>query len=131
MLTDLPQDLEKQRALTASGVRHIWRTTVRPLVTDPVILEHRRNVRGTHSSELDMVLNFLRSDPLPEKPRLVGVILRPDAEWAVGEHPRQRGAPVRVRSGRRFTSLEDVEHAVFLERLKAVEDAFDGADLEA
>lgn len=128
MLTDLPQDLAKQRALTASSMRSIWSMTIRPMLTDALIEEHRADVHGKHSAELDMILNFLRSDPLPQEPRLVGVIVRPGREWAIGEHPRRRGVAVRVRSGRRFTSLEDVEHAVFLERLAAVRESFDRAE---
>jgi hypothetical protein len=72
---------------------------------------------------LDMVLTFLRSDPVPSVPRLVVITVTPEREWAIGEHSRRRGVPVRVRP-RMYDSVEEIEHAIFLERLRVTEDAY-------
>jgi hypothetical protein len=69
------------------------------------------------------VLNFLRSDPVPQKPRLVVIILKPEKEWAIGEHSRQKDVNIRVRPGV-FTSVPDIEHAIFLERLKDAQEVY-------
>jgi hypothetical protein len=122
-LTDLPQDLEKQQAITADIVRYIWHDQIKPLVSDELIAEHRDNPLGKHSPQLDMVLTFVRSDPLPSEPRLVVVILKPEEEWGIGEHSRVEGVSIRVRPGV-YTSVEEIEHAIFLERLKAAGQAF-------
>ncbi len=125
-LTDLPQDLEKQQAITNDINRYIWRNTIEPLVDDTIIEEHRNDPLGKHSPHLDMVLAFVRSDPVPDKPRLVVIILKPEEEWAIGEHSRQKGVPVRVRPGS-YTSVEEIEHEIFLERLKALKESYSEA----
>jgi hypothetical protein len=122
-LTDLPQDLEKQALVTRDLNRYIWWHTIRPLVSEEVIEEHRRTPVGKHSPALDMILTFLRRDPVPENPQLVAVVLKADEEWGIGEYYRTRGVPVRVRPGT-FRSIDDLEHSVFLERLAAVEAAY-------
>lgn len=123
VLTDLPQDLEKQQAITADLARYIWQHNIKPLIDDAIIEEHRTNPLGKHGPALDMVLTFVRSDPVPSKPRLVVVILKPEQEWAIGEHSRQKGVPVRVRPGS-YQSVEEIEHAIFLERLKDVQEVY-------
>jgi hypothetical protein len=115
--------MEKQTAITADITRYIWRNQIRPLISDEIIAEHKENPLGKHSPTLDMVLTFVRNDPLPEEPRLVVVILKPEEEWGIGEHSRQPGVPIRVRPGT-YSSVEEIEHAVFLERLAAVRQAY-------
>jgi hypothetical protein len=119
-LTDVKQDLQKQQAVTADLFRYMWRNQIAPLISDEIVAEHRGNPIGKHSPTLDMVLSFLRSDPLPTEPRLVVVILKPEQEWGIGEHTRVEGVPIRVRPGT-YTSVDEIEHAIFLERLKAVQ----------
>jgi hypothetical protein len=53
----------------------------------------------------------------------VVVILKPEQEWGIGEHPRQEGVSIRVRPGT-YSSVEEIEHAIFLERLAAIRQAF-------
>jgi hypothetical protein len=125
-ITDVREDLARQQAVTADEMVYIWHHTVRPLINPGLIDEHQSNPLGRHSPGLDMVLAFLRSDPLPATPRLVVVILEPERTWAIGEHSRTKGVPVHVRPGT-FDSVEAIEHAIFLERLKAVETAYGSA----
>ena len=112
-------DIAKQAAITQDLKRYIWLNNIAPLASDELIEEHRRNPLGLHSADLYRVLYFLRGDPVPDVPRLVVVIVKPEQEWAIGEHSRQKGVPVLVREGI-YESVEEIEHAVFLERLAAV-----------
>jgi branched-chain amino acid transport system permease protein len=122
-LTDIATDVERQDKITEDALRYIWHRTIQPLVTPDLIEEHRSNPFGQHSPTLDMVLTFLRSDPVRTIPRLVVVTITPEREWAIGEHSRRRGVPVRVRPGI-YESVDEIEHAIFLERLKATGDAY-------
>lgn len=122
-LTDLAEDLEKQASITNDLNRYIWRSTIKPLINDDIVEEHARNPLGKHSPALGMVLNFLRSDPVPQKPRLVVIILKPEKEWGIGEHTRQKNVNIRVRPGT-FTSVDEIEHAIFLERLKDAQEVY-------
>jgi hypothetical protein len=123
-------DMAKQAAITNDVKRYIWRHNIEPLISDELVDEHRRNPLGLHSADLDRVLYFLRGDPLPEAPRLVVVIVKPERAWAIGEHSRQKGVPVLVREGI-YESVEEIEHAVFLERLAAVRATYGSLEEEA
>lgn len=116
-------DLVKQAAITLETKRYIWREQIAPLITDELIEEHRRNPIGVHSAALDAVLYFLRGDPLVHLPRLLVIIVTPAKEWAIGEHSRQKGVPVLVRP-EIYTSVNEIEHAIFLERLRLVREEF-------
>jgi hypothetical protein len=116
-------DLAKQAAITLETKRYIWREQILPLVNDELIEEHRRNPIGVHSAALDSVLYFLRGDPLVHLPRLLVIIVTPAKEWAIGEHNRQKGVPVFVRP-EIYTSIPEIEHAIFLERLRLVREEF-------
>jgi hypothetical protein len=116
-------DLAKQAAISLESKKYMWRERIAPLVTDELIEEHRRTPIGHHSAALDAVLYFLRGDPLPHLPRLIVIIITPAKEWAIGEHSRQKGVPIFVRPGL-YHSIDEVEHAVFLERLKLVQEEF-------
>jgi hypothetical protein len=123
-------DMAKQAAITNDVKRYIWLHNIEPLISDQLVDEHRRNPLGLHSADLDRVLYFLRGDPLPDSPRLVVVIVKPEREWAIGEHSRQKGVPVLVREGI-YESVEEIEHAVFLERLAAVRATYGSLDVPA
>jgi hypothetical protein len=122
-LTDLAQDLEKQARISGRLNRYVWMHTVKPLVTPTLIDEHRQSPLGKHSPALDMVLHFLRRDLVKDRPRLLVVIMTPEAEWAVGEHWRTHGPSIRVRP-KLFRDKGEVEHAIFLERLAEVQRFF-------
>lgn len=116
-------DLAKQNDITLATKRHMWRERIAPLITDELIEEHRRNPIGIHSAGLDAVLYFVRADPTPHLPRLIVIIVTPAQEWAIGEHSRQKGVPILVRP-EIYTSIEEIEHAIFLERLRIVRQEF-------
>jgi hypothetical protein len=87
------------------------------LVTPELIEEHRSNPFGHHSAALEVVLAYLRSDPMKDKPQYVCVCLEPEREWVIGEYSRVRGAAVVTREEPRCSSFEEVEHAIFCQRL--------------
>lgn len=122
-LTDLTEDLAKQASITNDLNQYLWQNTIKPLTNGDIVDEHRQNPLGKHSPALGIVLNFLRSDPVPQKPRLVVIILKPEKEWAIGEHTRQKDVNIRVRPGT-FTSVDGIEHAIFLERLKDAQEVY-------
>jgi hypothetical protein len=88
---------------------------VRGLVDDALIAEHRQRPFGPHSPELIEVLDFLRRNPDPERPRYV-VLATADA-FAVGHRGRPPGAPATLDGDDRYPTREAAEHAVFLRRL--------------
>jgi hypothetical protein len=113
--------MDKVRTVIERNKRYIWETHIRPLVTAEIVEEHRRDPFGHHSVELDMVLAFLRSDPLRTAPQYVVMCVRPEEEWVIGEHSRMRGRPiVAPPDAERYSSVEQVEHAIFLKRLEGL-----------
>lgn len=99
-----------------------WRSLreqdLRPLVTRELILEYQRNPSGgdrSHSRELTLVLNFIRSLAGPDKDFIYAV--RPFREYAIGRM-RGRGNPVDRTDPLRFTRKEDAMHVVFIRRLR-------------
>jgi hypothetical protein len=115
-LTTYDDDIEKQRLLEMDLMKHIWRSNVAPLIRPEIVDEHRERPFGKHSAPLDVLLYFLRSDPLPKRPRLVGVVIKFEQEWAVAEVSRDGQPQIHVRA-ERYASPEEVEHTIFLERL--------------
>lgn len=116
-------DLVKQAEISLESKRYMWRERIAPLITPELIEEHRLNPIGLHSAALDAVLYFVRADPLPHLPRLIVIIITPAKEWAIGEHSREKGVPILVRPGI-YTSIGEIEHAIFLERLRLVQQEF-------
>jgi hypothetical protein len=121
-LTTFAADLAKQTRICDDVTKHIWHANVSPLITPEIIAEHKCNPLGHHSVALDIVLTFLRRDPLWQLPRLVAVALKPEQGWGIGEYPRQRAMPMRLRHVI-YNSVAEIEHAIFLERLRAVKAA--------
>jgi branched-chain amino acid transport system permease protein len=116
---------EKVREVIERNNRFLWFHHIQPLVTSDTIEEHRRDPFGHHSVELDMLLAFVRSDPLPSQPQYVVMCVRPEQEWVIGEHSRTRGVPVIAPDdSERFKSVEDAEHAIFLRRIADLEREF-------
>jgi len=91
------------------------RESLRPLITDGLIAEHRRQPRGQHSDALARVLNYFRRAPLTRK--YVVVCIRPHKEWKIAELSGVRGDPPRVIDDRSFASEAEALHAVFLQRV--------------
>jgi len=91
------------------------RESLRALINDGLIAEHRRQPLGQHSDALERVLNYFRRAPLTRK--YVIVCTRPYAEWKIGELSGVRGDPPRIIDDRSFTSEAEAQHAVFLRRV--------------
>ncbi len=107
----------KADAVMRAHERLIWESTIKPLITNQIIREHRERPFGHHSPALDVVLDFLRRDLDRDLPRYVSVMTVPGREWRLGTHSRVRGRPFTILNDEAFDSEEDVEHAVFLRRL--------------
>jgi hypothetical protein len=96
--------------------RVILERRIRPLVTDELIAQHRADPLGVHEGALREVLNFVRRNPDPSRPRYL--VLRAGDRFTIaeraavpgGEHPR-------VGSDEHATRAE-AEHAVFVLRLR-------------
>lgn len=91
------------------------RESLRSLITDGLIAEHRGQPRGQHSDTLARVLNYFRRAPLTRK--YVVVCIRPHVEWKIAELSGVRGDPPRVIDDRSFASEAEALHAVFLQRV--------------
>lgn len=91
------------------------RKSVRALITDALIAEHRKQPRGQHSDALARVLNYFRRAPLTRK--YVVLCTVPHVEWKLAELSGVRGDPPRVIDDRSFASEPEALHAVFLQRI--------------
>src|SRR5277367_3647780 len=78
------------------------RKSLRALITEALIAEHRRQPRGQHGDALARVLNYFRRAPLTRK--YVVLCTVPHVEWKIAELSGRRGDPPRVIDDRSFTS---------------------------
>ena len=112
-MPDGPTDRELQ-------VRAGWnaRTSgeLRKLITDELIAEHERKPLGQHSDALERVLNYFRR--APQATKYVGVCTQPWAEWRIGVLSGVRGVPPTILQDQRFTSEMDLQHGIFLRRVR-------------
>src|SRR2546423_717431 len=72
-------------AIIEENTQYIWEHHIRPLVTPSLIQEHAEDPLGRHTPALDMVLSFLRGDPMRSKPQYVIMCTVPATEWVIGE----------------------------------------------
>lgn len=108
---------EKTDAALVDVDRRILEATIKPTITPQVIIEHARNVAGPgHSPELEILLRYLRRNPIRSKPRYVLIETQPFREWVIGLHSRRRGDPPALTEAR-FTDFAEAQHAIFLRRL--------------
>jgi hypothetical protein len=102
--------------------RHIFTQQVRPTITPETIAEHRANPFGAgHSPGLEILLRYLRRNPVPGEPRYVLLETKPYQEWVIARHPGGKAAPLAVTEAR-FTSQAEAQHAIFLARLRDLGD---------
>jgi hypothetical protein len=114
--------LQKAAAASRDVEDHIFQYTVKPCITPETIAEHGRNPFGPgHSPDLEVVLRYLRRDPLKSKPRYVLIATEADERYCIAVHHRVRGTPPVV-TDECFASVEEAQHAVFLKRLGDLED---------
>jgi branched-chain amino acid transport system permease protein len=100
--------LARWNARTASEIRR--------LVTDDLIAEHARKPLGQHSDALERVLNYFRRAPQASK--YIGVYMQPWVEWRIGVLSGVRGVPPTILEDERFTSEQDLQHGIFLRRVR-------------
>jgi branched-chain amino acid transport system permease protein len=100
--------LERWRARTGKEIRQ--------LITDELIAEHQRNPLGQHSDALERVLNYFRRAPQASK--YIGVCTESWAEWRIGVLSGVRGVAPTILDDERFTSEADVQHGIFLRRVR-------------
>ncbi len=93
----------------------ILRRRVYGLVDEELVAEHRERPFGPHSPALIEVLDFLRRNPDPERPRYL--VLDDGDGFEVGLRSATRGAPPTPAGEERFATRAEAEHAVFLRRL--------------
>ncbi|MET7399667.1 hypothetical protein ABZS66_39915 [Dactylosporangium sp. NPDC005572] len=85
------------------------------LVTAELVAEAARP-SGPCSRDLVEVMDFVRRNPDPDKPRYL-IVSTPEG-FAVGVRAPVRGAAPRLRDERRHATRDDAEHAVLLHRLR-------------
>ncbi|MBS1893560.1 MAG: hypothetical protein JST59_19840 [Actinobacteria bacterium] len=96
--------------------KEILRRRVYGLVDDGLVAEHRERPFGPHSPRLIEVLDFLRRNPDPERPRYL--VLDDGDGFEVGVRAAEQGGPpTPVDDKERFATRAEAEHAVFLRRL--------------
>lgn len=108
----------------------IAREEVLPVITDELIEEHRQNPFGPHSDDLYRLLTFLRKmewhpeAPWRDEERYIVIMVEPYSKWAIGKNPQERGEPPYMVDEKRFDTQEEIEHEVFLRRLKKLQNDF-------
>jgi len=91
--------------------------TLRPAFGEQLIVEHRENPFGPHSTSLAALLLFLRRNPDPAFPRYCVLRAGDPPLWGIGHKPSRRGMPITALSEAMYHSRGEAEHAVFLRRL--------------
>jgi branched-chain amino acid transport system permease protein len=89
---------------------------IRPLITDDLIAEHKLKPLGQHSDALERVLNYFRRAPQANK--YIGVCTQSWAQWRIGVLSGVRGVPPTILDDERFTSEADVQHGIFVRRVR-------------
>ncbi len=92
------------------------RKHLRPLVTDEVIAEHKRNPSGPHSDTLERLLNYFRRAAITDKYGILAV--KSFAEYRVIALSGRRGVPPRVVDDKVYATPDEAQHAVFLRRVQ-------------
>lgn len=90
---------------------------IKPLISDEIIEEHKRNPIGIHSDALERVLIYLRRHGLRTAGKYILVCTKPHQEWRIARLSGVRGEPPTIDESARFASRETAEHGVFLKRL--------------
>lgn len=94
------------------------RERFRSLVTPELIAEHKAGPRAVKSDDLHRILAYLRRGPIAGK--YVAVVEEPFARWRIGVLSGVRGEPIQVLEDEDFYTEQDVQHAIFVRRLKDI-----------
>ena len=95
------------------------RLSLRKLVSDAVIEEHRRKPLGQHSDALERLLNYFRRGSMAGKLALYRADSRDQCFGLVRLSGRREVPSERV-PDIAFTSVNEAYHAVFLSRIEAL-----------
>jgi hypothetical protein len=95
--------------------QEILRRRVVGLVDHGLLAEHRLHPFGPHSPALTEVLDFLRRNPDPDRPRYL--VLDTGVGFLIGVRAQQPGDPPSALEGPLLHSRDEAEHAVLLRRL--------------
>ncbi|MGE4428249.1 MAG: hypothetical protein AB7G37_17485 [Solirubrobacteraceae bacterium] len=98
--------------------REIRERRIRPLVTQALLDEHRERPFGPHSPALAEVLDFVRRNPDPERPRYL--LLDLGGRWAVAARASAAGGDPIGLGGAEHASRGRAEHDVLRRRLRDV-----------
>lgn len=92
------------------------RERFKALVTPELIAEHQRGPRAIKSDDLLRILDYFRRGPVAGK--YVAIVEEPFARWRIGVLSGVKGQPIEVDESEDFHSEPDVQHAIFLRRLR-------------
>lgn len=95
------------------------RTRIRPLITDALIEEYRRNPHGEQSDELMRVLNYFRKASIRGKYALLAV--EPFRRFRIMELTGRRDQPPRPVSDTIYDNEADADFAVFMLRIADIQ----------
>ena len=112
---------EKVASAARAAARHRFETHVKPRITAAIVEEHRADPFGRHSVELEIVLRYLGRDLVTTRPRYVIVAPTPYGRCWIGENPRVAGAPITI-TDECYASEEEAQHAIFVKRLRSLDD---------
>jgi len=108
-------DLTDREPIAISRWERRVRLAIRPLLTDELIAEHRRDPRGFHSDGLKRVLNYFRRSTALTP--YVIVCTQPFREWRVARVSGVRGQRPIFVDQQVLRSEAEAMHAVFLRRV--------------
>jgi branched-chain amino acid transport system permease protein len=108
--------IQDRQALYVSRFRDHLRDTLKPLVTDDLIEEHRRTLGRRRSDTLERLLAYFRSSEVAGKYAILAI--KPFLEYRIVALSGQHGVPPRVVDDRVYVSPADAQHGVFLKRVE-------------
>lgn len=97
------------------------RARLKMQLSDELIEEHGRKPLGQHSDALERVLAYFRRQPTAGK--YVIVATKPWREYRIAVLSRERGHPAELDGEETFPTEEAAMHAVFLRRVRDLEDS--------
>ena len=109
---------EHQKEIYLEADKRILEHRITPLINKDLIKEHKEKPIGSHSQDLNIVLNYLRRHHEDITGKELIICTEPHKKWCLGEHPGERGKPYIVYENECFSTREEAEHGLFIKRLK-------------
>jgi branched-chain amino acid transport system permease protein len=113
---DLNMQAEDRDTVYLELFRKKQRQYLRSVIDDALIEEHRRAPRGQHREPLERLLIYFRTAPQKNK-----YVIKRDAhsgKYRVAQLTGERDEPIREVSPTGFDSLDEVQHEIFLRRVR-------------